>query len=372
MTFGQFFDDLGSWESLFSLGLLGAFILGALALRFALNVTATRLQERGPDSIAPDMLRAARAPAILFVLMLGAYLAVMSLPVEGTAWRGVATRVWQIGIVVAVVQAGASSVDFFAKWYVRVIAPKTPTALDDVLLPQIRRFALVMVYGIGALIVLDTLGVTISPLLGALGITGLALALAIQPTLGNFFAGTYVLSDGALNVGDYIELAGGPSGYVVDVGWRSTKIRTVYNNMVIIPNSVLSDTIVTNYQSPSNAVSVLVHCGVSYESDLQQVHDLALEASRKAIAESPEGVDSDPVVNFRSFGDSNIDFYVFAQANDRIASFKLTSNIIREIHARFTEAGIEINYPVRKLVYEGDQDPLKGITEPGTPKDGDA
>ncbi len=371
MTFGQFFNDLASWESLFSLGVLGAFLLGAFILRLVLNAVATRLEARGPESIAPDMLRAARVPAIVLVLLLGVYLAVMSLPVEGTAWRGVVTRMWQIGIVIAVVQAGASAIDFFTKWYTRVIAPKTPTAMDDVLLPQVRRFALVVVYGIGALIVLDTLGVTISPLLGALGITGLALALAVQPTLGNFFAGTYVLSDGALNVGDYIELAGGPSGYVIEVGWRSTKIRTVYNNMVIIPNSVLSDTIVTNYQSPSNAVSVLVHCGVSYESDLQQVHDLALEASRAAIKDNPHATDSDPVVNFRSFGDSNIDFYVFAQANDRIASFRLTSDIIREIHARFTEAGIEINYPVRKLVYEDGQEPPSGATVPAAPEDGD-
>ena len=354
-TFARFFDQLIAWESLFALAVLAAFAVGAFVLRIFLNVAAGRLESRGPDSIVPDMLKAARLPAILFVLILGLYLAIISLPIEGSGWRNVATQAWKIGIVLVMVQAGASAVDFFVKWYIRVVAPKTETALDDVLLPQVRRFLLVVVYGIGALIVLDTLGITISPLLGGLGITGLAVALALQPTLGNFFAGTYVLSDGALNVDDFIELSGGPSGYVVEVGWRSTKIPTVYNNLVIIPNSVLADTIVTNYQAPSNAISVLVHCGVSYDSDLTQVHDIALECSRKAVRESPSATDFDPVVNFNNFGDSNIDFYVFAQANDRIAGFALKSDIIKEMHARFTEEGIEINYPVRKLVYEGGQ-----------------
>ena len=369
-TFGRFFEQLIVWESLYALAVLGGFALGALVLRLVLNLVSSRIERRAPDSLVPDMVKAARGPSILFVLFLGLYLSILSLPVDGAEWRDGVTRAWKIGIVLVMVQAGVSAVDFFLSWYMRVVAPKTETALDDVLLPQVRRFLLVVIYGVGGLIVLDTLGITISPLLGGLGITGLAVALALQPTLGNFLAGTYVLSDGALNVGDFIELADGPSGYVVEVGWRSTKIQTIYNNMVIIPNSVLSDTIVTNYQSPSSAISVIVTCGVSYDSDLRRVHEIALECARKAVRESPNGTDFDPVVNFNNFGDSNVDFYVFAQANDRIASFDLKSEIIQEMHERFTAEGIEINYPVRKLVYEGGQRLPVEITGLRTPADG--
>ena len=202
------------------------------------------------------------------------------------------------------------------------------------------------------MIILDTLGVSISPLLGGLGITGLAVALALQPTLGNFFAGTYVTADGAINIGDFIELNGGPAGNVIEVGWRSTKIRTIYNNLVVIPNSVLADTIVTNYQSPNDAMSVIVGCGVSYDSDLSQVESIALETASSVVSSSSYAADFDPIVNFKSFGDSNIDFYIFARAKDRGASFKLTSELIKAIHAEFTKQSIEINYPVRKLIYE--------------------
>ena len=245
-----------------------------------------------------------------------------------------------------------NGIEDFINWYLKVVAPKTTTPLDDKLLPQIRRIVLIILYAVGLLIILDTLGVSISPLLGGLGITGLAVALALQPTLGNFFAGTYVTADGAINIGDFIELNGGPAGNVIEVGWRSTKIRTIYNNLVVIPNSVLADTIVTNYQSPNDAMSVIVGCGVSYDSDLSQVESIALDTASSVVSSSSYAADFDPIVNFKSFGDSNIDFYIFARAKDRGASFKLTSELIKAIHAEFTKQSIEINYPVRKLIYE--------------------
>lgn len=356
LTFRQFFDQVIAWESLIALAIFAAFLIGGLVLRFSLKKAADHLERRSPDSFVAQMITAARGPAVLFVFILGLYLGIIALPIEGGGWRQGVTQAWTIGVVIVLVQAAASTVRFWINWYLRVVAPKTATPLDDKMLLQVRRILLIVVYGIGFLIALDALGVSISPLLGGLGITGIAVALALQPTLSNFFAGTYVMSDGAMDVGDYIELSGGgPSGYVTDVGWRSTKIRTIYNNLVIIPNAVLADTIFTNYQTPNTAVSVLVNCGVSYDSDLQHVQDVALTASRKVVGESMHAADFDPIVNFKTFGDSNIDFYVFARARDRVASFKLTSELIKAIHARFTEEGIEINYPVRKIVYEGGQ-----------------
>ena len=367
LTFDRFFDQIVAWESLVALGLFAAFMLGAFILRFVLKKVTDHLEERAPDSFVPQMLNAARGPAVLFVFILGLYLGIIALPIEGGGWRQGVTQAWTIGVVIVLVQAAASAVRFSINWYLRVVAPKTATPLDDKMLPQVRRILLIVVYGIGFLIALDALGVSISPLLGGLGITGIAVALALQPTLSNFFAGTYVMSDGPMDVGDYIELTGGPAGYVTEVGWRSTKIRTIYNNLVIIPNSVLADTIFTNYQTPSTAVSLRVDCGVSYDSDLQHVQDVALAAARKVVSESANAAEFDPIVNFKTFGDSNIDFYIFAQARDRIASFRLTSELIKAVHASFTEEGIEINYPVRKIVYEGGQKLPVELTTVPTP-----
>ena len=370
LTFGRFFDQIVAWESLIALGIFAAFVVGGFVLYFVLKKASDHLEQRSPDSFVAQMINAARGPAVLFIFILGLYLGIIALPIEGGGWRQGVTLAWTIGVVIVLVQAAASVVRFSMDWYLRVVAPKTATPLDDKMVPQLRRIVLIVVYGIGLLIALDALGVSISPLLGGLGITGIAVALALQPTLSNFFAGTYVMSDGAMDVGDYIELAGGPAGYVIDVGWRSTKIRTIYNNLVIIPNSVLADTIFTNYQTPSTAVSVLVNCGVSYDSDLQHVQDVAIEVSRKVVAESVYSAEFDPIVNFKTFGDSNIDFSIFAQARDRISSFRLTSELIKAIHARFTEEGIEINYPVRKIVYEGGQKLPVELTTMPTPGQG--
>lgn len=352
MEFQEIFTDLIAWESLIAVAIFAAFLIGAFILQLVIKTTANHIGKKSPNHIVPEMLKAARGPALLFSLILGLYLSILSLPIEGIEWRQGITKAWTIGVVISLVQAAVSGTRFFINWYLKVVAPKTATPLDDKLLPQVRRIVLIILYAVGLLIILDTLGVSISPLLGGLGITGLAVALALQPTLGNFFAGTYVTADGAINIGDFIELNGGPAGNVIEVGWRSTKIRTIYNNLVVIPNSVLADTIVTNYQSPNDAMSVIVGCGVSYDSDLSQVESIALETASSVVSSSSYAADFDPIVNFKSFGDSNIDFYIFARAKDRGASFKLTSELIKAIHAEFTKQSIEINYPVRKLIYE--------------------
>ena len=242
-------------------------------------------------------------------------------------------------------------------WYSETWASSTLTHLDDRMLPVVRRVVPITLYGIGFLVALDTLGVSISPLLGGLGITGLAVALGLQPTLSNFFAGTNVLSEGAFSDGDYIELQGGPAGYVQSVGLRSTRIRTWLNNEVIIPNSVVANSTMVNYSRPDARMNILVTCGVSYDSDLARVNEVALEVARETIAANPEAEREEPWFGFERFGDSNIDFWVFLQANDRVGSFIVTNDLIKRLHARFRQEGIEINYPVRKVVFDSPPPP---------------
>ena len=110
------------------------------------------------------------------------------------------------------------------------------------------------------------------------------MALALQPTLANLFAGTYVMTEGVVHSGDYIELENGVAGYVMDVSWRSTRLRTWTNNLVIVPNSRFAETIITNFQGPVPAVNVYLTCGVSYDSDLLLVEQVCRE-----IMDDPAG-----------------------------------------------------------------------------------
>ena len=159
-------------------------------------------------------------------------------------------------------------------------------------------------------------------------------------------------------MGDYIELQDGPSGYVIEVGWRSTKIRTWLNNLVVIPNSVMADSIVTNYSGPEQAINIMVTSGVSYASDLRRVEAIGLEVGRQLIDDSPDAVKTaDAFFGFEHFGDSNVEFWLFLQAKNRWGSFVLTNELIMRLHERFREEEIEINYPVRKLIYDSSNPP---------------
>ena len=116
------------------------------------------------------------------------------------------------------------------------------------------------------------------------------MALAIQPTLANLVAGTYVMTDGVVGPGDYVELEGSIAGYVVEVGWRSTRIRTWGNNLVVVPNSKFAETIITNYQRPIPAVNVYLPCGVSYDTDLYRVEEICREVMDQILENEPSAV----------------------------------------------------------------------------------
>ena len=237
-------------------------------------------------------------------------------------------------------------------WYLVNLASRTNHVVDLRLFPLIRRVGGVVVYGIGALLVLDVMDINISPLIAGLGLGGLAVALAIQPTLANLFAGTYVMTEGVIDTGDYIELESGVAGYVVEVGWRSTRIRTWGNNLVVVPNARFAETIITNYQQPVPAVNVYLTCGVSYDSDLDLVEKISREVMDDLLQNDDNAVKSYGAwFAFNAFGESNVDFWLFLQARDRISSFNLQSALVKNLHRRFNDEGITINYPVRTLQF---------------------
>ena len=338
--------------------ILVAFVILAIFLRVTLAILTKRADKDKNDRLLLVFIGSIKGPSVLLVISLGllfAYFIIARID-EGifTSIAGTgeyAFRVWQVSAIFIATFTFSHLSDRMIKWYLGNVAGKTATTLDDTLLPIFRRVLPITVYAIGTLIAIDNLGVSISPILAGLGIGGLAVALAVQPTLSNFFAGTYVVTEGELKAGDFIELDGGPSGYVESVGWRSTKIRSRFNNLVIIPNSRMAESIVTNYFSPTPAMNVIVTCGVSYESDLEQVESIALEEAEALVKESTHSIkDMDPFFGFSNFGDSNIDFFIFLQAVDRNGTFILKSQLMKRIHSRFTAEGIEINYPVRKLV----------------------
>ncbi|MFC9975885.1 mechanosensitive ion channel family protein [Spirillospora sp. NPDC127200] len=211
----------------------------------------------------------------------------------------------------------------------------------------------VLVLGIGLLVMLQSLGVSITPLLGALGVGGLAVALALQDTLANLFAGVHVLASKTIEPGDYIRLASGQEGYVVDINWRNTSIRTLSDNIEVIPNQRFSDTILTNYHRPAQDMGLLLQASVAYDSDLEKVEKVVVEVGQEVMAEVEGGVaDAEVLVRFHTFGDSGIGFTVILRTGEFGDQFRIKHEFVKRLHRRFRSERIDIPFPVLRVMNE--------------------
>lgn len=208
----------------------------------------------------------------------------------------------------------------------------------------------VAVYAIGGLFILDILAISIAPALTALGVGGLAVALALQDTLGNLFAGLQMIAAKKLNPGDYIMLEGGEEGVVEDISWRNTTIRALGNHLIIVPNATVANGIVKNFILPDSQNSVLVPVGVAYDSDLKFVEKVAIEVGT-AIQQGIPGavIDHIPFVRYNEFGDSSINFNIILRSADFTSRYIIQHEYIKALHERFNKEGIEIPFPIRTV-----------------------
>jgi len=204
---------------------------------------------------------------------------------------------------------------------------------------------------VGGLIVLNSLGISITPILTALGVGGLAVALGLQDTLTNLFSGIYLTLARHIRVGDYIRLESGQEGYVVDIAWRSTRIRTLPNNLVVVPNTKLAQAIVTNYNLPSQDLAVLVELGVDYKSDLGLVEKVTCEVAKEVMREVPGGVkEFEPLVRYHTFGDSSIQLTAVLRARSFVDQPLIQHEFVKRLHRAFAKEGIIIPFPVRTVI----------------------
>lgn len=343
-----------------------AMVVAAIA-HFAVFPLFTRLTNHTPTELDDVLIRAVRMPINIGIIILGIYLSLtLTLELPGGVQHAIDLGARALGVLLFVILVGRV-VSRAMDWAITEQGKKEHHAVDTRLLLMLRRVLTGVIYALGALLVINTLGIPISPLIAGLGLGGVAVALAIQPTLSNLFAGTYVMTEGVVSPGDYIEMEGGIAGYVLEVGWRSTRLRTWSNTLVVVPNARFAETIITNYYEPAPPVNVYLTCGVSYDSDLPRVEALSMDVMNGVLEHSPHGVkEYGAYFGFDNFGESNVDFWLFVQAKDRLASFELRSELVRELHHRFDEEGIVINYPVRSIRFPNGDAPAHD-RRPGTP-----
>jgi small-conductance mechanosensitive channel len=202
---------------------------------------------------------------------------------------------------------------------------------------------------IGILVILGLLGISIAPLLTALGVGGLAVALALQDTLANLFAGFHILIEKSIRVGDFIKLESGQEGYVDDITWRTTRVRTLSSSMVMIPNKKLAQSVVVNYSLPKADVGISVPFRVGYSADFDRVEKILTDEAKKAVEELPGLVrNQEPVVSFTP-GESWVDFSIGFTVKKFVDQYGVQNEVRRRIIKRFKEEGIEVPFPARTI-----------------------
>jgi len=206
---------------------------------------------------------------------------------------------------------------------------------------------------IGILIILNSLGISVTPILTALGIGGLAVALALQDTLSNFFAGLHIIMSKQIKPGHYVRLDSGEEGYVTDITWRNTMIRELSNNLIIVPNAKFAQAIVKNYDLPENDTAVVVQLSVDYGSDLEKVERVTIEVAKEVMKEVQGGVPQfEPLIRYHTFGDFGIQFSVILRCKEYSDQYLIKHEFIKRLHRRYQKEGILIPFPIRKIYME--------------------
>ncbi len=339
-------------RALVSVGILVvAAILAALA-RVIFGPILRKLTARTQTELDDLVVRALNRPIAWAILLIGVYAALLRFRV----WKpDQITTIQNAGVAAAIVLVVYAALRVFntaAGWYTETAAAKSARPREIRAQAVVASKVLnILILLCGILIILRQYNVEIGPVLGALGIGGLAVALALQDTLTNLFAGIYMMVDQPITVGDFVKLESGEEGFVEEVGWRNTKVRMWANNIVVIPNSKLAQSVVTNYYLPRQEMSVYIRCGVAYDSDLEHVERVCIEVG-KEIMERMSGTATDwtPVVRFKEFADFSINFVVVLRVRDFAAQYALAHEYMKALHRRFAEEGIEIPFPIRTVI----------------------
>jgi len=320
-----------------------AYLLRSLILR-GLRAWVRRTRSHPGNIIA----MALSGPTTIWALILAVHLAIQSSPLPPVVTDKYAPKIlaalWILSFTLMAMRMAGDLV----RNYGNQIPGALPVTTLTTTLAQVTALVL------GLLLLLSVEDVRVTPILTALGVGGLAVALAMQDTLSNLFAGFYIAVAGQMRLNDYIKLSSGEEGYVSDIGWRSTAIRSLGNSLIIVPNSKLAQTIVTNYHLPERRMSASLQVNLPYDVDPDKVEHMLVEiatAGTKDIA----GLLADPApsVSFDpGFGESSLGFTLNFQIAEFSQQYGIRHELRKRILRRLRQEGIAIPFPTREIHIE--------------------
>lgn len=329
---------------------IGCILAGVLAGTLAEKIIFSRLRKASAQTPwkSDDIItNALVGMPVLWGTVAGAYAAITSISMSQKLLHNLEKFLLLI-VIMSVTVVCARAASGFIKYYAQEKQNLLPSA------SIFTKITKLVIFIIGALIILQSIGISITPIITALGVGGLAVSLALQDTLSNLFSGLQITMSRQINPGDYVRLDTGEEGYVTDITWRNTTIRALPNNMVVVPNAKLAGAIVTNYYLPQQEMAVLVQVGVAYESDLKKVETVTIETGREVMQEVPGGVpEFEPFIRYHTFADFSINFTVILRAREYVDQYLIKHEFVKRLHQRYNREGITIPFPIRTVHLPG-------------------
>ena len=326
--------------------IIGSAILGWFFKRYIhkhLKSVASKTNWRGDDVV----LDAVETSSLYWFLLGGLYMSLGRLPLDQSLMN-----IIQTVVIVLLIFSVTISLSRIVVGLLEMFAETNDAFPSTTMISNLVRIVIIT---IGLLVIFQSLGISITPVLTALGVGGLAISLALKDTLSDLFAGLHILLSRKVVPGDLVELETFQKGTVQNISWRNTIIKDRRNNTVVIPNSKLSTAIMRNFDMPVKQLITRVACGVSYDSDLEHVEKVVLEVANKVQSNVKGAISNfEPTMIFTAFGQSSIDFRVSMGAEDYGGQWAITHEFIKLIHKRFIDEGIVIPYPIRTIYQKQD------------------
>jgi small-conductance mechanosensitive channel len=336
------------WKVVVPLGVFIACIIGGLVLRKILFGWVKKWSASSGHHLDAVIIPTLRTPIVIWALILGFDLATRSSVLPNRYVKPInigLETLWIISLTIIAAQLSGNMVRTYSgRAQGSSQAPTLTKTLTQILVAIL-----------GLLFLLNYLRVDIRPLLTALGVGGLAVALALQDTLANLFAGLYISVSSQIRVGDYVKLNSGEEGYVSDITWRSTTLRALSNNFIFIPNSKLAQAIITNYNLPTKSMGMGITIHVAFDADTDKIEQLLVEESLRGTI---DGLITDPPpnVSWSQAADSSLQLSLNFQVAEFVNQYGVQSELRKRIFKRFRKEGIPLPYPTQAVFLETKSD----------------
>ncbi len=344
---------------------VGVIILSTFIVVFVTKIVVklliTNITDKTKNELDDTLAAIISKPAVMLIYLFGASLLfkfIETLLIENVGvevFNFIDGLIYALGVIV-VASLLTKIFSAIVNWYSSSLGSQTETKVNDEFMPLLDRALKIIVYTLATLIILEYFKVDVKGLIAVLGIGSLAIALAAQETLANMIGGFVIMIDRPFRTGDWVEFDDGRTCQVHQIGVRSTKLLTIENTLIIVPNAELMKSTIHNVTYPYPEIKIKISVGVGYDSDIHLVKKVMFEEAdnQEHIMQNPA-----PIFRFDEFGDSSLNVTLICSVPEVSYKFDTASQLREKILDRFRIENIEIPFPQRVVTFVNNPDKVE-------------